>query len=289
MKGVVSEGVLTDDIIDLTVKIANDKDKLDVVEKLLKDKNITAENFIKAVEQASNELSVRSLTKSPVQNKAAEICKHLDDWNPELATAKKGLAEGPRGTGPAGPVGVGPAGPGGGGPAGPGGGGPRRPPDRRPSEGGGAGEPPKTRNKPAPGEEGETVGPDLRENPRKPDTPAPKRFEMPEEGKSWKAPNGKEYPIGKRIDDGRARYTQVFELDDGTNSVIKIYSAPEGENVADVFKDVLDGSNLLNGENKIPQATIDFRRSKFTGEVPFLVQERVVPAKQFIAHSLIRA
>src|SRR5207245_9974902 len=44
LKGAVSEGVLTDDIIDLTVKIANDKDKLDVVEHLLKGLNPAIES-----------------------------------------------------------------------------------------------------------------------------------------------------------------------------------------------------------------------------------------------------
>jgi uncharacterized protein YnzC (UPF0291/DUF896 family) len=94
--GISLKGAITEDIVTLTSKIAKDKDKLDVVATLLAEKNTTAENFIKAVEDAADELAARGLAKSPVEERAAAIREYLDNFDPNVKRDVKTAGRGPK-------------------------------------------------------------------------------------------------------------------------------------------------------------------------------------------------
>jgi hypothetical protein len=263
--GIRLQGVKAEDVVELTVKIAKDKDKLEAVAGLLKGKNLTGDEFVKAVEEASNQMSVMALGNSPVKPKATEISNYLRDTDPEFAK----LAGGPGGVRPSG----------------------ERPrPSRRP-----AADPERTAADPD-----TSTRPDDR--PTAPDSDKPASGDKPPQPKTSAAEpdapkigeivsaangqkffvgrNGQKLLLGEQI--GQGRYATVYELKDGTNRVVKVYRQPanSGTKIQTVIEDIKNGSAILE-KYDIPQPKTFWEESVLEGDLPFIIQERVEPAGQF--------
>jgi hypothetical protein len=263
--GIRLQGVMSEDVIELTVKIAKDKDKLEAVVSLLKGKEFTGDRFVKAVEEASNQISVKALGNSPVKPKATEISNYLRNTDREFAK----LAEGPGGVRPSGER---PS------PSRPPAGDPERPaadPDTptRPDDKPTAPDP----NKPPSGDQ------PLQPKTSAGEPDAPKIGEIIEAADGQKflvGRNGQKLLLGEQI--GQGRYATVYELKDGTNRVVKVYRQPadSGTKIQTIIEEIKNGSALLEKYN-IPQPKTFWDESVLVGDVPFVIQESVKPAGRF--------
>jgi hypothetical protein len=75
--GIPLKGMVKPELIELTVKIAADKDKLELVAKLLKDASMSPEAYVEAIKDAANEMAIKALSRSPINARANEISRYL--------------------------------------------------------------------------------------------------------------------------------------------------------------------------------------------------------------------